>query len=203
MAFRPAPACHVTPPTTEIKTNCLERVETEQSEPQQTNSAVVGGGGWALVLVCHFQRGFVISTFPPRADEEGLSPSLPSPCWVLGWPLSAGSPCSPSPAHPRHPKPHWEPRETKWQQPGAPRSSPKGLPASGARQSGQRAPQAGQLQAGMVCPALPHQPWGGDAGMRGRLPAGRCRAWGARAMRGPASAASPTGEGRVLPAAPR
>ena len=48
-------------------------------------------------MACHFQKGFVISTFPLHAGQEGLSPSLPSPGWVLGWPLWAGSPRPPSP----------------------------------------------------------------------------------------------------------
>lgn len=204
MAFHPAPACHVTPlPTTEIKTNCLERLETKRLEPRQTNSAVAGAGGrlglnFGLSFpgrFCDFHFSFSCrtgGTFPiPALSRLGFGVASPG---------GISSPSQPRPIH--LPIPGTPDAPVNLGKPNG--NSPVPLPAP---QRGCQPPGPGralhQHGAGMVFLALPCQPWGGDAGtgVGGCLPGG-CRARGAWVTGGPASAAGPTGVGRVLLAAP-
>lgn len=107
MAFHPAPACHVTPPPPfpqqpKSKQTAWKRLKQSSWSHGKPRVLSRQEGGWVWVLDCHFQTGFVISTFPPREGWEGLSPPLPSPGWILGWDLLTLPPLSHPPAQAPH-----------------------------------------------------------------------------------------------------
>ena len=186
------------PPTTEIKTNCLESVETERLEPPQTNSAVAGG---------RVGLGFGLS-FPGRFCDFHFSPSCLLQDGFWGDPsgqnlITLPAPSHP-PAHPRNLNTTGSLGKPNGNSPVPLLAPQRDFQPPGPGRAGSVRCRQHQLHTGMVCPALHPLPvWGDDdTGTRGRVPVGRCRAWRARAVCGLLSAARPTGVGWVLPAAP-
>lgn len=172
MAFHPAPACHVTPPTTKIKTNCLERVETERLEPWQTNSAV-SRGRLGLCFGLLFPERFCDFHFSSSCGmgRTFLIPALSQLSFgvaPLGRISSPSQPCSIHLPIPGTPNPTESLRKPNSKSPEPLPAPQTGCQTPGRGRVGSENHRQHQLHTGMVCPALPCQLWGRNAGMRGR-----------------------------------